>query len=126
MSNPITEARSDVAAALGGIEGVKVFPYIPEAMSAPAAIVTPGSPYVVPGTAMGDFEVTLNVRLFAKAGTNEVISESLDTLIVSVCEALSEFGIWIVERPGVDSESYSNPYLVTDITVKTFYRKDGS
>lgn len=122
MSNAITDARTDVAAALGSISGLKVWSYIPAQMTAPAAIVTPGSPYVLPGQVLGEVEVSLNVRLFASRGTNEVVSEALDSLIVDCLGVLNEYGVSQVSQPGVDEQSYNTPYLVTDITIKTTYR----
>ena len=124
MSNPITEAREDVAAALGAIDGVRVFDFIPERMAAPAAVVTPGSPYVVPGRVLGELNVALNIRLYADRGTNEVVTKALDELIVNVCDALTDYGNVIVARPGIDSESYDQTYLVTDITINTTYRRN--
>lgn len=126
MSNPITQARKDVAAALAGIEGLQVFEFIPQKMSAPAAVVTPGGPYVVPGQVFGEFQIAIQVRLFAKSGTNQVITEGLDALIVSVCSALHEFGVVQVDRPGIDAESYDTAHLVTDITINTTYRNEES
>lgn len=125
MTNPITEARSDIKTELENIEGLQVFDYVPSAMTAPAAVVTPGEPYVIPGRVMGEYAIALNVRLFAKTGTNEVVTNGLDDLIVSVCEALQGYGVRSVSRPGVDRESYDMPYLVTDIAINTTY-KEGS
>lgn len=123
MTNPITQARMDVASALGDIAGIQVFDFIPESLTPPAALVTPGVPYVHPGQVMGEFEVTLNVRLFAAVGTNEVITKALDELIVNVCNALQPFGVSSVSTPGIDRESYGSPYLVTDITIITTYQE---
>ena len=127
MSNPISEARADVATALSEINGVQVFEFIPSRMQAPAAIVTPGNPYVVPGRVLGEFTVTLRVRLYASRGTNEVVTKALDELIVNVCESLTEFGVVVVAAPGIDKESYEDQtYLVTDITITTTYRNGGN
>lgn len=123
MVNQITEARQDVAEALSGIEGLQVFDYIPNRLTAPAAVVTPGSPYVVPGQVLGELRISLNVRVFAiQATSNEVVSNALDDLIVSVCEALRAFGVVAVSMPGIDSESYDQTYLVSDITINTTYQ----
>lgn len=123
MSNAITEARTDVATALAAISGVQVYDFIPSKMRAPAAIVSPGSPYVVPGQVFGEFEVSLNVRLFVNSeATNEVITKGMDELIVAVCDALHEFGVIAVSTPGVDKESYGVPHLVADITINTTYK----
>jgi len=123
VSNPVTEARTDVAAALNAIPDLRVHDLIPSKMTAPAAIVAPGSPYVVPGQVFGEFRVALNVRVFVKtSGTNEVASKGMDALIVAVCDALHGFGVVSVSTPGVDRESYDNPYLVADITINTSYK----
>lgn len=124
MSNAITEARTDVSEALAGVTGLQVFDYIPERLSAPAAIVTPGNPYVVPGRVLGEFTVSLNVRLFAAQGTNAVVTKALDELIVSVCAALKPFGVVSVAQPGI-SQDYDQPYLVTDIAITTTYQNEG-
>lgn len=127
MSNPITEAREDVAAALSGIEGVQVSDFIPNRLSGKALVVTPGSPYVVPGRVLGELTVALNVRVFVPQGTsNQVVTQALDELIVSVCDALSEFGKVFVAQPGIDSSSYDQTYLVTDITITTNYTNGGT
>lgn len=123
MSNPLTEARDDAAAALGDIGGVKVFTFIPKAMTAPAVTIRPGNPYVMQGTSLGDYEVTLIIRLYAAAGSNEVITTAMDDLIVSVLEALEE---WTVESVGdvAGDPDYGADYLTTDITIKSTYRKE--
>lgn len=122
MSNAITEAREDVRDALGSMAGVQVYEFIPERMSAPAAVITPGAPYVRPGQTFNSFVISLNVRLFMRSGTNEVMTEGLDSLIASVIEALRPFGVVSVDTPGVDSESYDTPYLVTDVAITTTYK----
>ena len=121
MSNPITDARTEVAEALGAISGLQVFDHIPERMSAPAAVVTPGNPYVQPGPTLGARLLSLDIRLYADRGTNEVVTKALDELIVNVYDALNPFGVVLVARPGIDSESYDQSYLVTDITITTSF-----
>lgn len=121
MSNPITDTRTEVAAVLSAISGLQVFDHIPERMAAPAAVVTPGSPYVQPGVTLGERGLNLSIRLYADRGTNEVVTKALDELIVNVYDALSQYGTVIVARPGIDSESYDQSYLVTDITINTTY-----
>lgn len=127
MSNAIKEARTDVAAALETVPGLAVWQFIPEQLTAPAATVTSASPYVVPGRALGEYAVSLRVRLFVE-GSNEMVTESLDELIVNVCEALrQEFGVTQVSAVGIDSESYAPAtYLVADITINQINYKGGA
>lgn len=125
MSNPITEARADVKAAVAAIQGVQVFDYIPERLQAPAAIVMPGSPYVVPGKVLGEFSVTLVIRVYTDRGTNEVVTKALDDLIVNVCNSLVDFGVIVVAEPGVDPD-YDKRFLATEITINTTYKNGGN
>lgn len=124
MSNPIAEARADVAAVLATLPGLAVHQFIPEQMEAPAAIIHYAEPYLTPGTALGDYAVGLQVFLFM-SGDNQTSTESLDELIVSVCEALrKEFGVSAVSV-GIDRESYDVPHLRADITINQIHFKEG-
>ena len=125
MSNVLTDARNDIAAAItdAGIEGLAVWAYVPNGVVAPAAVVKPADPYLVPGRVMGEYEITLDVRLLLARGTNEVLTQVLDGLIVDVTNALRDAGFAVrqVSAPGMDRESYDTPYLVSDITINTTY-----
>ena len=100
-----------------GIPGLAIHQWVPEQMTAPAAIITGSDPYLTSGRTLGDFAVSLKVRLFAEGG-NQMVTESLDELIVNVCEALKGvFGSAQASVPGIDSASYATPYLVSDITI---------
>ena len=122
MTNPITEARQDVKAALEAVPGLNVYEFVPERITPPVAIVTPDDTYVQPGRVLGEFEVGLRVRLYAKTATNKVVTQALDELIVNVVNALRDFGSVVANAPGVDRESYETAYLVSDLTIKTNYR----
>lgn len=124
MTNPITQFRADVAADLAEL-GITTYDFIPESMVAPAAVITPGSPYVVPGQVLAEVEVTLNVRVYSGAGTNEAVTQALDELIVNVLNALRSYGTPSVGQPGID-RSYQQPYLVADITISSNYSNGGN
>lgn len=122
MSNSITEARAYVADLIQvAIPELQVWAYVPEGVTAPAAVINPRSPYLTPGVAMGDKEIALNVRLLLARGDNEVLTTVLDGLIVDVTNALEEEDdriTWLyTNAPALDQESYDTPYLVADIAI---------
>lgn len=126
MSNPISEARADVAAVLETIPGLIVHQFIPEQLEAPAATITSGEPYLAPGKAQGESAVTLSIRIFVD-GDNQMQTETIDQLLWEATEALrAEFGYAQASGVGIDSESYSQVYLVSDITMNAINYKGGA
>lgn len=130
MSNAITEARAEVAAVVRelGIPAMKVYDYLPKTIAAPTAIVFPNGDYLTPGQAFGDWNVSLKVRIFLERGTNEVLTKTLDGLIVEVASALhKEFGGVSVTAPFIDDVSVEGTNFYTvDITIATLNYKGDS
>ena len=87
MTAALTAARRNVAEALAGI-GVPVHPFPPSAVQAPAVVLLPGSPWIVPrGT------VTLEVAAYAAAAGGEDAYTALEDLVESVRNALWAAGL---------------------------------
>ena len=131
MTNPLTQARNDIAAVLAAVPGVQAWAYHPSALTPPAAVVVPvpgGANYLVPGLVFGEYTITLNVRIFAYASENVVVTEALDELIVNVCAALREadYSVPYVNSPLIDKDTYDAAFLTVDITVTNINYKEDS
>lgn len=93
----------------------------PSKPNLPAAVVTPADPYITTGTTYGTHNINFTVLLFTEySASNKVVNESLDSMIVSVLDALSdsEYVIDEVEAPGPFQVS-GGQYLGTAFTVTT-------
>ena len=95
-------------------------PYIPGAITAPAVLVTPASPYVESGITYGSYNLRTVVSLAVRPGSNDTVTEELDAAIEDAVVALVNAGVLV--------ESVSQPYglgssnaefLAVDITTTT-------
>lgn len=127
--NPLSEARKDVAQAIvDAVSGLPVYDHFPERLhSTKAAIVLPPADgtYATAGQTFGEYKVSLRVFVLTREfDKNKEVSEALDALIVSVCEALREFGTPVVGAPYPESSYDPTVYLASVLTINTTYRKD--
>lgn len=119
--NPLQTAREDICAALGTIDGLYVYGFIPEGLHAPAAVVAPADPYLTgDGQPFGSFLARFQVAIIAEVADNDVITAQLDQLIVDAVAALVN-AEWFVEQVG---EPYAarineNLHLAADLTITT-------
>ena len=127
MSDRLTDARTELAEALQGMQTVKaVYDEWPSKPTVPSAIVVPGDPYITygtAGTAFGEFSINLTVLLVTGySASNKVVNSSMDALIVDVLEALkgSEFTIGEIEAPAPINVA-GTQYLGAAFTVTTNY-----
>lgn len=100
----LTDARQEIATVLAGTDPVHVF--IPDRITPPAVLVTPGTPYLAQenqpiGTLTGRFDVWL----VTGAGTNETVTEALDAAIEARADALHAAGFGV--------EEIGQPFLYT-------------
>ena len=122
----LTTYKQAIAETLSDIPGLQTWAYIPRSITTPAAVVMPdllNSFYIERGTAMADRRANLVIRIYAN-GENQQVTEALDELIVTVCDALESAGhAWsYVRTPGVDQSTYEGQaYLCADITIDNNY-----
>lgn len=101
------EARLDLKAALGDIEGAPVHPGLPDRSTLPALVVEPADPWIdttdQPTPETGTFR--FKVRVIAGTGTPSGAESSLDDLlgatIAALLSATSQWSVETVSAPGV-------------------------
>ncbi|MFD6091316.1 hypothetical protein ACFWGN_04250 [Oerskovia sp. NPDC060338] len=116
------EARLNLAAALGDIEGASVHPGLPDRFTPPALVVEPADPWIdttnesTPNTAAFRFKV----RVIAGVGTPAGAESALDILLAATITALldspSQWSVETVSAPGVVTIGEAG-FLSADITV---------
>lgn len=116
------EARLNLTAALGDIEGASVHPGLPDRVTPPALVVEPADPWIdttgepTPDTGMFRFKV----RVVAGVGTASGAEADLDDLLADTLAALltspSRWSVETVSAPGVVTVAES-PFLSADIVV---------
>ena len=106
------EAALQLAAA-----GLTTYAYLPERMSVPAAVITPGSPYVEEGETFTEFTVRLKVTVLVR-GTNETATDELDELLCSALDELETFDIEAVSEPAAYAFS-DGQYLGAEVAIRT-------
>lgn len=98
--------RSDLATALAGAGRVS-FAYPKENPTAPALILVPSSPYVVP-VAIGGLNNRINVRFdltaMVSVADNQAALANLETLILAVFDQLPS---------GISATAWTQPQVVT-------------
>lgn len=100
----LNDARQAVGAHLTPLGDWTVYTYVPERITAPAAIVSPGDPFLdSDGVPFGSFTARWRVTLVADVATNEVVTEQLDSMIEDALIELSNAGLAV--------ESVSEPYV---------------
>ncbi|MBL6760915.1 MAG: hypothetical protein ISQ15_09640 [Ilumatobacteraceae bacterium] len=98
MANTLRAARDELALLLSGA-GVSCFPYLPEKVTPPVAVIEPGSPYMVQGDTFESFTVRFNVIILAAPATNETATAALDQAVCDVIDAVDTFYVDNVEQP---------------------------
>lgn len=121
MTTTLTDARENVCDALDGLGGVTVYSYNPETLAAPAAVVLPGDPYLASGedgVPYGWHRVRHTIIVVAAVASNEVATETLDSLIGDAIQLLGIAGydVETVTEPYAFS-SNGNLHLAADLTV---------
>lgn len=89
MSNTLTNLRQELADTLTGA-GLEAVAFLPERPNPPVAVVSPSQPYLKPGDTFGQHTATLTVLLLTRTATNEIATEALDDMIVTVAVALTD------------------------------------
>ena len=93
MVNTLTDARNRVSDALMAA-GLKAYDYISESFTTPACFVLPDSPYVTGPVGSNPFgnpySIRMQVLVVGGKGTNKTAAEQIDSMLVSVIDALDE------------------------------------
>ncbi|MFC9846650.1 hypothetical protein ACFWFF_37585 [Streptomyces sp. NPDC060223] len=85
----LTDLRAEVVEVLQAAD-INAVANVPDRLSPPLAIVTPGVPYVGTINQFGKYQVNIQVLLVTGTGTNLAITEALDTAIETAVVALDE------------------------------------
>lgn len=100
----LQDVREAVCALLEGVQAWTVYNHVPERLSAPAAVLTPGDPYLTTeGQPFGGFAARWTITLVADVATNDVATEQLDTMIEDAIVALV--------NGGVHAETVGEPFV---------------
>ncbi len=116
MSNFLKAARAEVKMELATLGDNQIYEFIPERPSTPCFVLSPGSPYIQQGQAFTDFAVRFDVLVLSGKATNEVETDTLDSLIVDAIDALETWFIEDVETPS-QFEINGALYLGTKISI---------
>lgn len=111
--------RAAVAAALESA-GINAVDHVPGRLTPPVAIVSTGSPYLVPGDTFGSHALNLRVTLIAQNGANDVQTDELDELIERAATALLEtnWTVGEISQPGqIDVNGAA--FLSTQLAIAT-------
>ncbi len=114
--NALKNLRARVTAALDGL-GLTVYDHVPARPNTPAAVITPGVPYIEPGDTFGSWKVNLVVSLLGRTATNQVVTDELDETITNTIRALDP--LVDLERVGPYYRYAANnaEYLATDLDI---------
>ncbi|NTW39349.1 MAG: hypothetical protein HGA44_05570 [Cellulomonadaceae bacterium] len=112
----LSASRAALGAVLEGT-GLHVYEYVPGRPHPPAAIITPGSPFLDSGDAFGTHRLHLTVSLVAAPGPAEHVTSALDDLICAAVLAVEE--AWDVEDVSTYYPFQANgaQYLACDVRV---------
>ena len=113
----IQEAITEVKEVLEGA-GMTVSDYLPERVSPPLAIISPGEPFVEEGQTFTTFGIRLDVVLVAGRASNEVSTTELYDLIEQAVFNLGDWSIERVARPYA-LEANGVQYLATTVQINT-------
>lgn len=118
MSNEITLSKAEFALDLT-TAGLDVLDYVPERITPPIVIITPGSPYLVTETVGNEYRLGLTLTLVASTATNEEATEALDELIANTVHALSTLGYVVLKtvNPPFRLAANNAEYLSSEITL---------
>lgn len=117
MSNPLTEARTELVAALTGA-GLDVYPIVPGQPGPGMAWIQHGTPWVRPLT-LSRSEVALRVTVTAGAlGSNPDTADDLEAKLWAIVTALRTAGFSVdqIDQPEVSTDQ-QRPYA--SVTLST-------
>ena len=99
MSELMTVA-TDIAQALKDA-GLTAFPFLPNRITPPIAVVQAGSPFMEPGGSFGEFKTRWEIILVAPTGVNAVATEKLYALLEDAIVSLvdSKYSVEEVSKP---------------------------
>lgn len=121
----LSDLRNDLKNALddAGIAAT-VYASVPEAPIAPAVVIIPDTPYLVPNLinkATTQLEVNFVISCLVAYNSNPGSLDNIEQLIIDVLAALpAGYAVGNVERPTITQVGASN-LLVSDIRVMTYY-----
>ena len=102
----LRDMRDTIAAALDAVLaplGARAYPYLPNRLNPPLALVQPGDPYLEPnataGFAVGSWTIRHEVILLVAPGDNDKQADSLDALLEAALVPLVDHGITSVGQP---------------------------
>lgn len=99
--NALTDLRTEITDALTEA-GIKAAEYVQESIVPPVAVVIPADPYItLPGGKhpFGEYNVSINVLIIGGKGTNRTSARKIDSMIISVLDALDDWDITEVTAP---------------------------
>jgi len=81
--------------------GLTAFPYLPERITPPLAVVQAGSPFLSQGGSFGEFKSRWDITLVTPTGANDVSTEKLYDLLEDSIVALvnSKYSVEEVSKP---------------------------
>lgn len=119
----IADLRQDLADSFIELSA-NIYSSVPEAPIAPAIVIVPDSPYMVPNLinkSVTKLEVNLVISCAVAYNSNAGSLDNLEQLTISVLGALpAGYVVRSIERPTVTQVGASN-LLVSDISVTTYY-----
>lgn len=111
--NALAQSREEIRAALEAA-GITTFAYVPETISGTCAVIQTGSPFLTDSDEpFCDYRVTWLISLIIQVGTNERVTDDLDSLI---CKALLALNVSEVAGHFAFSD-HSSTYLAANLTV---------
>lgn len=119
MTNPVTDARATIVAALRDA-GLTAYGYTPPTVLPPAVYVEPGNPWLEHRAVGKGFAATLHLTAACVVNLVDVAESTpiLDDLIVDVIAALPPGVDWqTVDTPEVDSTGSQGSYLRASIAL---------
>ncbi len=112
--NALKDLRGRISAALTAA-GVTVYDHVPERPTPPAAVITPGVPYIAAGDAFSTWRINLVVTLIARTATNTVATDALDSAITTAVLALDQVADVDTVGPYYAYSANGASYLAVDI-----------
>lgn len=121
----LSDLRNDLKDALDGAGiAATVYASVPEAPIAPAIVIIPDSPYLVPNLinkTTTKLEVNFVISCLVAYNSNPGSLDNIEQLIIEVLAALpAGYAVGNIERPTITQVGASN-LLVSDIRVMTYY-----
>jgi hypothetical protein len=115
----ITTIRSNLATRLSAVDGLRAHQVAPGQITAPAAVVYYGSPFLVRDSNT-TWSVEFIVRLLVAAALTDTAQDNLDALlpdVIAKLEADPDITVVTVDEPGAAAYGQVT-YLAVDMTVR--------